>query len=88
MSAIERVAAGCPLSKFKDDRHDWRLLMNEGGYMAMRTPQALYALRQCVQCKLTALLVEVDGVAYNEPPRKDDIVIYAFYPNNAPEGAR
>jgi len=80
----ERVAASCPSSKFKDDRHEWHLIMHhEDAYPLMRSLLAKYALRQCTQCKLTVLLAEVEGGSFNESPRKTDSVIYAFYPQGA-----
>jgi hypothetical protein len=80
--ARERVAAACPLSEFKDDRHEWRLVMHDQK-MTYHTASGYYALRLCEQCGLTVLLFESEG-GYNDAPRKDDLVIFAFYPPNAP----
>jgi len=84
MSATERVAAACPGSKFKDDRHDWILVMHEQGLCLPLSsspyPKAYYALRRCIECKLTVLLAETEG-DYKAAPRRDDSIIYAFYPN-------
>lgn len=79
---IERVAAACPFSKFKDDRHEWRLLMHQD--LIVKISEAYYALRQCEACKLTVLLAECGG-GYSDAPKNEDRIIFAFYPANAPK---
>lgn len=77
---IENVTVACPFSKFKDDRHEWHLVMYEQN--TLRHNSALYALRRCNQCKLTVLLVEHGG-SFESAPKKDDLIIFAFYPQGA-----
>lgn len=75
----DRIAAACHHSQFKDDRHDWVLLMHEGsGYVPYRDVP-LYELRQCKCCKLTVLLRTVDGGPYASAPKKEDEIIYSFF---------
>jgi hypothetical protein len=75
--AAERVAATCPYSKYKDDRHEWRTLMAQE--CITYHPRIVYELRECQQCKLIVLLQSFGGSAYNDPPKKTDRIIYAFY---------
>ncbi len=82
-NAIERVAAACPLSKYKDDRHEWQLVMNML-LSSLRPVWMYHALRRCEACKLTVLLTESADALYNSAPVKTDTIIYAFYPCSAP----
>jgi hypothetical protein len=79
--AIERVAAACPQSKYKDDRHEWHLIMHDECLIACRVPKWRYHLRRCDTCGLTILTHEFDGESggYNEGPRKSAIIQHAFY---------
>lgn len=82
--AIERVAAACPLSKFKDDRHEWHYIMHEDRGMLSSYRDAHHALKRCRECRLTVLFIEVSGGSYDSAPTKEDSIIYAYYPNSAP----
>jgi hypothetical protein len=81
----ERVAAACPKSKYKDDRHEWNIVMHEDAGMLLRgyPPNAKYALRRCSQCKLCALLLEIDGGPFSGAPMRDDLLVHAFFEGGA-----
>jgi hypothetical protein len=71
--ARERVAAACLESKYKDDRHDWSMVMIEDYH------RSGYALRRCGQCYLMALLWETELRSYGGAPGKADVIVHAFF---------
>ena len=79
--AIERVAAACPSSKFKDDRHEWEHIMCEDGGLMPRSDRWWYALQKCTQCDLHVLRLchPQTRSCYTLSPSKLDIIMHAFY---------
>ena len=78
-NAIERVNAACLQSQFKDDRHDWMLVMHETyGYLSV--DKWVYELRRCKACGLSVLLnAHRGGGDYGGAPRVNDVIVHAFF---------
>lgn len=78
-NALERVAAACPASKYKDDRHEWHGVMFSDDLMD-RLEGYTWAMKKCVACRLHVLLLGTSfSRAFAEPPAKADQIITAFY---------
>jgi hypothetical protein len=75
--ALERVAAACPKSVYKDDRHSWCLLT----YEPREYSGSHHAIRQCSSCKLTILILDHSNGLYDAAPEKQDVVLFAYYAN-------
>ncbi len=79
MSAIERVAAPCSLSQYKDERHRWEVVAGESS-MYLRA-HGHYEVRRCKECKLVIFLSTWSGNSSypDHAPVKDDVIYHAFF---------
>lgn len=74
MSAIERVAAACSKSPFKDDRHEW---VHVSGFDTIGC--AKYEVRECKHCHLVILTGTSNSTYANRTPAKDEVILHAFF---------
>lgn len=70
----------CNVSQFKDDRHDWEVLMSEDAFPLIHLDprKQIYNLSRCKACNLTLLFLD-DISSGERAPLKSAQVVHAFY---------
>lgn len=70
----------CSKSQFKDDRHDWSMIMAEEAYPIIRLDprKMIYNLTTCTACHLTLLFTDII-TSGEKAPLKSAQVIHSFY---------